>query len=34
MTTFDLIVRVIHVLSASIWIGAAFFAGWFPMAAR
>ena len=33
MTTFDLIVRVIHVVSASIWIGAAFFAGWFLMPA-
>ena len=33
MTTFDLIVRVVHVLSASIWIGAAFFAGWFLMPA-
>jgi uncharacterized membrane protein len=33
MSTFDLIVRVIHVLTASIWIGAAFFAGWFLMPA-
>jgi uncharacterized membrane protein len=33
MTTFDLIVRVVHVVSASIWIGAAFFAGWFLMPA-
>jgi uncharacterized membrane protein len=33
MTTFDLIVRVIHVVSASIWIGAAFFAAWFLMPA-
>ena len=33
MTTFDLIVRVIHVISASIWIGAAFFAAWFLMPA-
>jgi uncharacterized membrane protein len=33
MSTFDLIVRVVHVVSASIWIGAAFFAGWFLMPA-
>jgi uncharacterized membrane protein len=33
MTTFDLIIRVVHVISASIWIGAAFFAGWFLMPA-
>lgn len=33
MTNLDLVIRVLHVISASMWLGAAFFAGWFLMPA-
>lgn len=33
MTTFDVIVRVLHVVSAATWLGAAIFVGWFLMPA-
>ena len=33
MSTFDLIVRAVHVVGASIWLGAAFFVAWFLMPA-
>jgi uncharacterized membrane protein len=33
VSTFDLIVRVLHVVSAAIWLGAAIFVGWFLMPA-
>lgn len=33
MSTVDLVIRAVHVVSASIWLGAAFFAGWFLMPA-
>ena len=31
MSSFDLTIRVVHVLGACIWLGAAFFIGWFLM---
>jgi uncharacterized membrane protein len=33
MSNFDLIVRAVHVVGASIWLGAAFFVAWFLMPA-
>jgi uncharacterized membrane protein len=33
MSTFDLTMRVVHVLGACIWLGAAFFIAWFLMPA-
>ena len=33
MSSFDLTIRVIHVLGACIWLGAAFFAAWFLLPA-
>ena len=33
MSTFDLTIRVLHVLGACVWLGAAFFAAWFLMPA-
>ena len=33
MTTFDLTIRVIHVLGACVWLGAAVFSAWFLMPA-
>lgn len=33
MSSFDLTIRVVHVLGACIWLGAAFFIGWFLMPA-
>ena len=33
MSTFDVIVRVLHVVTAATWLGAAMFAGWFLMPA-
>src|SRR5262245_49381128 len=31
MSSFDVFVRALHVVMAAIWLGAAFFAGWFLM---
>jgi uncharacterized membrane protein len=33
MSTFDLVLRVVHVLGACVWVGTAFFAAWFLMPA-
>jgi len=33
MSSFDLTIRVVHVLGACIWLGAAFFIAWFLMPA-
>ena len=33
MSTFDVIVRVVHVVTAATWLGAAIFVGWFLMPA-
>lgn len=33
MSTFDVIVRIVHVVCAAVWLGAAIFVGWFLMPA-